>query len=252
MQFFNPSIEVFMSRLVILVYGIVCYLLGVAGLTAIILALAGILPWGYLADATTLPQSPILWNIGLVIIWGLTHSVMARASFKEKLTKLIPIAAERPTYILFSGVTSLALIGFWQLVPGQIWLVEASWAVWLLWAVFLFGWGFCLGATFAINHFDLFGLRQVYLNYKQLPEPPLAFVKRAMYQYIRHPIQTGVLIGVWATPSMTATQLVLSIGFTAYIFIGLWFEERDLVAAHGDEYLQYRQEAGKLFPKLTK
>ena len=241
-----------MSRLVILIYGIVSYLLGVAGLTAIIFALAGLLPWGFLLGGESLSNFPILWNIGLVVLWGLIHSVMARASFKAALTKLIPDAAERPTYILFAGVTSLALVGFWQIVPGQIWLLESSWAVWSLWGLFIFGWTFCLAATFAINHFDLFGLRQVYLHYMQLPTPPLEFVKRAMYQYIRHPIQTGVLIGVWATPSMTATQIVLSVGFTAYIFVGLWYEERDLVTAHGDDYLQYRKEAGKLFPKLTK
>lgn len=119
-----------------------------------------------------------------------------------------------------------------------------------LWSLFCFSWVFLLGATFAINHFDLFGLRQVFLYYKQQPRPPINFVKRAMYAYIRHPIQTGVLIGVWATPRMTVTQLILSIGFTVYIFIGLWFEERDLLAEHGDTYLQYKQETGKLLPKL--
>jgi protein-S-isoprenylcysteine O-methyltransferase Ste14 len=241
-----------MSRLVILIYGIVSYVFGVAGLVAIILALSGFLPWGFLSGSEWFASFPLLCNIILVTLWGLIHSVMARASFKAVLTKFIAEAAERPTYILFAGLTSLALVGFWQIVPGQIWLVESSWAAWSLWGLFIFGWTFCLAATFAINHFDLFGLRQVYLHYKQLPTPPQEFVKRAMYQYIRHPIQTGVLIGVWATPSMTATQIILSAGFTAYIFIGLWYEERDLVTVFGDGYLQYRKEAGKLFPKFTK
>ena len=102
----------------------------------------------------------------------------------------------------------------------------------------------------SINHFDLFGLQQVYLNFKQRPEPEIHFVKRAMYAYIRHPIQTGVLIGVWATPNMTMTHIGLSIGFTVYIFIGLWFEERDLIEEIGQPYVEYRKEAGKLFPKF--
>ena len=95
-------------------------------------------------------------------------------------------------------------------------------------------------------------MRQVYLHYKQQPEVPVAFVKRAMYQYIRHPIQTGVLIGVWATPSMTATHFMLSVGFTVYIFAGLWFEERDLIRLHGQDYTDYKQEAGKLFPRISR
>jgi protein-S-isoprenylcysteine O-methyltransferase Ste14 len=155
-------------------------------------------------------------------------------------------------HVLIAGITSVALIGFWQNISGQIWHLESNGLVIGIWAAFIVGWTFLLAATFAINHFDLVGLRQVFLNFKQQPRPPLRFVKRAMYKYIRHPIQTGVLIGVWATPSMSATQFVLSIGFTIYIFVGLWFEERDLINEHGDDYLEYRREAGKLFPKFSR
>jgi protein-S-isoprenylcysteine O-methyltransferase Ste14 len=239
-----------MARLLVLLYGVVSYLIGVLGLAAIIAVLAGFIPWGFLHQGFYGASQPIIWNCFLVLIWGVVHSVMARPSFKAVITKLIPAAAERPSYVLFAGITSVALVGFWALVPGQVWLVEAGWAVTLLWGLFWFGWVFLLASTFAINHFDLFGLRQVYLHYKKMPEAPLQFVKRAMYQYVRHPIQTGVLIGVWATPTMTMTQLVLSIGFTVYIVVGLWFEERDLIAEHGDEYLKYRDQVGKLFPKM--
>lgn len=242
-----------MSKILVLVYGFVSYLIGVAGLVAIIVVLAGLMPWGFLLDKPSQSNiSPILWNFILVGLWGLIHTVTARQSFKDVLTKITPEPAERPTYTLIAGVTSIALIGWWRLVPGQVWLFESTLIVYLLWTLFVVGWVFLLAATFAINHFDLFGLRQVYLHYKQLPRPPLPFVKRAMYQYIRHPIQTGVLIGVWATPSMSMTQVVLSLGFTIYIFVGLWFEERDLIKAHGDEYRQYCDEAGKVFPKFRK
>ena len=237
-------------RVLVLVYGLVSYVVGVAGLAAIIVVCAGLMPWGFLHQTSLPTSTAIICNVGLVSLWGIIHTVMARQGFKDVITKMIPQAAERATYVWVAGVTSIALVGYWQTVPGVVWHTQAAWSVALLWGLFAFGWGFCLAATFAINHFDLFGLRQVYLNFKQLPEPPLNFVKRAMYQYVRHPIQTGVLIGVWATPLMTVTQVILSIGFTLYIFIGLWFEERDLVAAIGDDYIEYRKETGKLFPKI--
>ncbi|MFT5611922.1 MAG: protein-S-isoprenylcysteine O-methyltransferase Ste14 [Arenicella sp.] len=240
-----------MSRLIVLLYGVVSYLIGVIGLVAIIVVLAGFMSWGFLHDGSYGSSQPIVWNSLLVLIWAVLHTGMARPSFKAMLTKLIPESAERPTYVLVAGLTSVALVGYWALVPGQVWHVEAGWGVVLLWGLFGFGWVFLLASTFAINHFDLFGLRQVYLNYKKMPATPVQFVKRAMYQYVRHPIQTGVLIGVWATPLMTTTQLVLSIGFTVYILVGLWFEERDLIAEHGDEYTKYRDQVGKLFPKIT-
>ncbi len=239
-----------MIRTLILVYGVASYFIGVIGLVCIIAALADLLPYGFWLSGTESLPNPIVWNGVLVALWGVIHSVMARPGFKAGLTKVIPDPAERATYVLVAGMTSAALIGFWQTVPGQVWSIAPGGLTYAIWAIFVFSWVFLLAATFAINHFDLFGLRQVFLNFRQQPRPPLNFVKRAMYKYIRHPIQTGVLVGIWATPSMTMTQIVLSIGFTAYIFVGLWFEERDLIREHGDAYLEYRSEAGKLFPKF--
>ena len=239
-----------MKKTSILLYGVISYFLGVIGLACIILALAGLIPYGFGLGEKGVGVNPVLWNSFLVLIWGVIHTGMARPRFKHTLIKIIPEATERSSYILMAGITSVALIAFWKTIPGQIWHIETTSIAYILWAVFVFGWIFLLGATFAINHFDLFGLRQVFMNFKNMERPPLEFTKRAMYKYIRHPIQTGVLIGVWATPSMTKTQIVLSIGFTIYIFIGLWFEERDLISEHGDDYLQYRKEAGKLLPKF--
>ena len=241
-----------MQRTLILLYGVASYFLGVIGLTCIILSIAGLVPYGFILAEQNSRLSPVIWNSILVFIWGAIHTGMARPKFKRGLTKIIPEAAERSTYILVAGLTSIALVGLWQHIPGQVWHIESTSIAYLLWAIFIFGWVFLLGATFAINHFDLFGLRQVFLNFKNTERPPLEFTKRAMYKYIRHPIQTGVLIGVWATPTMANTQIVLSIGFTIYIFIGLWFEERDLIAEHGEDYLQYRRETGKVLPKFGK
>jgi len=239
-----------MSKFLILLYGIASYFIGVIGLVCIIAALAGLIPYGFLWDSERVGANPIIWNVFLVALWGFIHTIMARPSFKAAITKIIPEAAERSTYVLVAGLTSIGLIGYWLNVRGQVWDITATGPVYILWGIFVFGWVFLLAATFAINHFDLFGLRQVFLNFKNQPLPPLRFVKRAMYKYIRHPIQTGVLIGVWATPSMSMTQIVLSLGFTAYIFIGLWFEERGLIAEHGEDYLDYKRSAGKVLPKF--
>jgi protein-S-isoprenylcysteine O-methyltransferase Ste14 len=241
-----------MSKTFILLYGIISYFIGVAGLASIIVVLAGLMPWGFLWGGTDIGVNPIVWNLLLVAIWGIIHTGMARPGFKAKITKIIPEPSERATYVLVAGLTSIALVGYWQIVPGQVWNLGGAPLVYILWGLFIFGWVFLLAATFAINHFDLFGLRQVYINFKNQPRPPLTFVKRAMYKYIRHPIQTGVLIGIWATPFMTMTQIILSIGFTVYIFIGLWFEEKDLIAEHGDDYLAYRKQTGKVLPKFGK
>lgn len=239
-----------MTRSLILIYGVASYFVGVAGLICIIAALAGFIPYGFWMSGTASVVDPIVWNFLLVAIWGGIHTVMARPRFKAILIRFIPEPAERATYVLVAGMTSVALIGFWQAIEGQVWHVQSGGLAYSLWALFVFGWAFLLAATFAIDHFDLFGLRQVFLNFKRQSRPPLHFVKRAMYKYVRHPIQTGVLIGIWATPSMAMTQIVLSIGFTTYIFVGLWFEERDLIREHGAAYLQYRQEAGHVFPKF--
>lgn len=237
-----------LNRSMVLIYGVVSYFIGVAGLACIITVLAGIMPFGFLR--VSIPLHPIATDLLLVALWGVIHSAMARRGFKAWLTQLMPDAAERPTYVLIAGITSVLLVGWWQPIPGVIWSVENPMLAGLLWALFGFGWVYLLAATFAINHFDLFGLRQVYLNFRNQPNTPTPFVKRAMYRFTRHPIQTGVLIGVWATPLMTASQLVLSLGFTAYIFIGLRFEEKDLVAEFGESYEKYRREAGMVVPRF--
>ena len=239
-----------MSKLFILVYGVISYFVGVAGLACIIAALAGFLSYGFLWTGPITGVHPIFWNLMLVAAWGVVHTAMARPSFKTAFIRFVPEPAERPTYVLAAGVTSFLLIGYWQYMPGQIWQFENPSIVYALWGIFAFGWAFLLASTFAINHFDLFGLRQVYLNFKGQPRPPLSFTKQLMYKYVRHPIQTGVLIGVWATPSMSMTQIALSLGFTAYIIVGLWFEERDLIEEHGSSYLDYRKEAGAVLPRL--
>ena len=240
----------FTSRAIILVYGVISYLVGVAGLACIILGLAQLIPMGFFGFSAD--TDPVLFNLLLVAAWGFIHSGMARSGFKRWLTKYLPEPAERATYTLVAGVTSAALFGFLQPVAGTVWSISHPTLVTAVWILFAFGWIYLLVASFAINHFDLFGLRQVYLNFRNQPRPPIQFVKRAMYSFSRHPIQTGVLIGLWVTPLMSATQLVLSVGMTIYIFIGLWFEEKDLVRDIGQRYVDYRREAGMFLPRIIK
>lgn len=239
-----------LSRALVLTYGVISYAIGMAGVFCLILVLAGIMPWGFLLTAEA--GAPLLGNLVLVTLWSVIHSAMARPAFKRWLTRLIPEPAERPTYVLMAGLTTVALVGFWQTLPGSLWAVSNPTAVGVLWGVFVFGWLYLVAATFAINHFDLFGLRQVYYHFIGQARPALPFVTRAMYRVTRHPIQTGVLIGVWATPEMTMTQLVLSLGFTVYIFVGLALEERDLVREFGSTYEAYRQETGLVLPRLVR
>jgi len=236
------------GRTLVLVYGVICYFIGVAGLGALVAVLAHLMPWGFLTTAEM--PFPLVTNLALVALWGFIHSVMARDRFKGLITRVIPEPAERPTYVLIAGLTSIGLAGFWQTVPGTLWSVTNPLFANLIQAIFVFGWVYLLAATFAINHFDLFGLRQVYLNFRNRPRPPIPFVKRAMYSFSRHPIQTGILIGVWATPMMTMTHFTLSVGFTIYIFVGLWFEEKDLVRDIGMPYEVYKQETGMVGPRL--
>lgn len=241
----GPSL---ISRTLVLIYGIVCYFIGVAGLGAIVAVLAHLMPFGFLQPAES--GYPLLTNLALVALWGVIHSGMARNRFKGLITRVIPEPAERPTYVLIAGLSSIGLVGYWQTIYGVIWSVTNPLGSTLIWAVFAFGWIYLLAATFAINHFDLFGLRQVYLNFRNQPRPPLQFVKRAMYSFSRHPIQTGVLIGIWATPLMTATHFTLSVGFTVYVFVGLWFEEKDLIRDIGMPYEVYKQETGMVGPRI--
>nr|XP_061811809.1 methanethiol S-methyltransferase-like [Nerophis lumbriciformis] len=206
----------------VLLYGIVSYMVGVAGLACLILAIVQLTPFGFLDTSPGI--DPIVWNLALVALWGFFHTAMARQSFKNRLTRFIPEPAERPTYVLN--------------LPGVLWSTSNAIVSAVIWSINAFGWIYLLAA--------------LYLNFENQPRPPLVFTKRAMYRFTRHPIQTGVLIGIWALPTMTTTQLVLSIGFTLYIFVGLWFEEKDLVKEIGEPYQQYRRETGKLLPRLFK
>lgn len=189
-------------------------------------------------------------NLGLLTVFALQHSVMARAPFKRWLTRWIPTAAERSTYVLLSSVALCLLFWQWRPMGGLVWQVEHPLATGLLYAGFAFGWLLVLATTFLINHFDLFGLRQVWLFFRGRPYETLRFVTPGPYRLVRHPLYLGWLFAFWCTPTMTGAHLVFALATTAYILIAIRLEERDLIAFHGADYERYRAQVPMIIPRL--
>ena len=239
-----------MSRSLILIYGILSYAVGMGGLVFFILFVGGwdFLPF-YIDSGEPGPLAvALLVNLGLMILLGLQHSVMACPGFKDAWIKVIPPASERSTYVLLSGVVFFLICFYWHAIAGTLWHVDNQLARTILTAVQLFGWGLVVASSFVINHFELFGLQQVYCYFIGKPEPSPNFTDRFLYKIVRHPLQLGVLIGIWFTATMTMTHLMLSVTMTLYIFIGLYFEEKDLVATLGPDYENYRKRVRMIFP----
>jgi protein-S-isoprenylcysteine O-methyltransferase Ste14 len=248
----NPSLpQGIAARSLILVYGVVVYLAFFVTFSYIPIFLADVGPGptvdhGWFAAATPAVAAAI--NIGLMLLFGIQHSVMARRPFKQWLATIMPEAAERTTFVLASTLVFIALFAFWQPIDTMVWQVGPLWACIALYGVMLFGFLLALYASFLLNHFDLFGLRQVWLAFRGRPYSPVPFVKPTIYRHVRHPLQVGLLMVFWGAPTMTAGHLMLTVGMTIYILIGLWFEERDLVREHGEAYEHYRREVPKLLP----
>jgi protein-S-isoprenylcysteine O-methyltransferase Ste14 len=190
----------------------------------------------------------VLVNMVLLGLFGLQHTVMARPGFKARWTRLVPPSIERSTYVMLSNAVLVLLYWQWRTMSAVIWDVELPLGRLALWTLFWVGWAIALASTFMINHFDLFGLRQVYLAWRAKPYTDLDFRVRFFYRLVRHPLMLGFIIAFWAVPTMTAGHLLFSIVMTGYILIATQFEERDLVAALGDDYRNYRREVPALLP----
>jgi len=207
--------------------------------------------WGY----TTL-DSPAAGSLGVALavdlgllgLFAVQHSVMARPAFKRWWTKVVPREAERSTYVLASNLALVAVFAFWRPVGGVVWEVEAAWARWALYGVGAVGWLLVLYSTFLINHFDLFGLRQVWLCLRGRPYTRLRFGAPVLYRYVRHPLYLGWFVAFWAAPTMTASHLLFAVMTAAYILTAIRLEERDLVAEHGESYAAYRRRTPMLVP----
>jgi len=187
-------------------------------------------------------------DLGLIALFGLQHSVMARPAFKRRWTRLIPVAAERSMYVLLSSLCLLLLFWQWRPIAGYVWNVEAGPLRLLLVGSYWLGWAIVGASSFLIDHFDLFGLRQAYRHLRGIPYEPVPFKMPAIYRHVRHPLMLGFLVAFWATPAMSIGHFLFALGMSAYIVIGTLLEERDLLASYGAAYARYRARVGMFFP----
>lgn len=236
------------------------YLQLLAGLLAYLLFLATFLYLiGFVGDLIvprTVDSGPVaplavavVIDLALIALFGVQHSVMARPGFKAAWTRVVPVAFERTAYVVVSSLALIVLMALWRPIPASIWAVAGGGAD-VLWAVFALGWGVVLLSTFLINHFELFGLDQLWRYARGLPPAAAQFREPLFYRWVRHPLYVGFILAFWAIPRMSAGHLLLALGLTVYIAIGIRFEERDLTASIGAPYADYRRRVGMLFPGL--
>jgi methanethiol S-methyltransferase len=237
-----------MGRVGVFLYGVGSYVLALA----VFAYTAGFI--GNFMVPRSLDAAPVgsfgtslLVDLGLLVLFALQHSVMARPGFKRVLTRLIPQAAERSTYVLASSVAMFLLFWQWRPLGGVLWSVDSTAGRVAIYSLYAFGWALLLASTFVINHFDLFGLRQVWLQLLGRPYTKLRFATPVFYRLVRHPLYIGWMTIFWATPVMSAAHLLFAAVTTGYILVAIKYEERDLVDMH-PEYADYRRRVPMLNP----
>ncbi len=243
-----------MGKLLILLYGVLTYALFFATFLYLIAFVGNFDMVPYVTKTIDSGQvgplgETLLINIGLVSLFAVTHGIMARPWFKEKWTKIIPKAAERSTYVLVSSLCLIAIYTYWRPMTDVVWQVDGTLGT-ILSVALIAGFGITLLSSFLINHFELFGLKQIYNNFKGEEASPNKFVQPLFYKLVRHPIYAGFVLAFWATPTMSAGHLLFSALFTAQILISIPHEERDLEEALGKSYGDYMKKIPMLFPFL--
>jgi protein-S-isoprenylcysteine O-methyltransferase Ste14 len=237
-----------LGRFTAFLYGVFCY---VVFLATLVYAVGFLGNFGVPKSIDSGREMPLAYalavNLGLLGLFAVQHSVMARPWFKNAWTKIVPTAAERSTYVLFSSVALILLFWKWEPIGGVIWSVENGYIRGAIEAFYGAGWLVVLAATFLINHFDLFGLRQVWFHLKGETYKPLKFGTPGLYKLVRHPLYVGWLMVFWSAPVMTVAHLVFAVMTTVYILIAIQLEERDLMQLH-KEYVEYRERVPMLIP----
>jgi methanethiol S-methyltransferase len=245
--------DIMIRRGLILGYGAVAYLafLGVFVYTVGFLANA-VVPKA-IDDGTSGPVVPaVLVNVGLLALFAAQHSIMARPWFKRWWTKFVPASIERSTFVLAASLVLALLLWQWRPLPATVWSFDESWVRAALWATYGLGWLLVVGSTFLIDHFDLFGLRQVVAGARDRSVEPPAFRQPLLYRLVRHPIMLGFVIAFWATPDMSVGRMLFAALATGFIVVAVRFEERDLVAYHGKAYERYAAQVPRFVPRLAR
>lgn len=238
-----------MKKSLFLLYGVVAYLIFFATFCYAVGFVSTILVPKHI---DSIPQSPLsyalLVNAGLLTLFALQHSIMARPAFKRWWTKFVPEPVERSTYVLLASLCLIILFQYWQPMGGVVWQIESESLQTILKALCLFGFGIVLVSTFLINHFDLFGLRQVWFYFIGKKYETLPFRTPFFYKYVRHPLYLGFMIAFWSTPTMTIAHLFFAIMTTAYMLTAIQFEENDLIRQFGVKYQEYKRNAPMIIP----
>lgn len=242
-----------MGRFIAFIYGVGTYALMFLTFLYLFGFLANVIvPKSIDAGPTASLSMALLINVVLIVVFGIPHSVMARPGFKQWWTRIVPETVERTTYVLVATLLMILLFWQWQPMTQVIWQANAVWAQGILWGLYCLGIVVLFASTFIIDHFDLFGLRQVTLNFMQKPYTNLGFKVTFFYKFVRHPLYVGWLLIFWATPNMTLGHLIFAIGMSAYILIAIRYEERDLEQFHGADYANYKRRVPMLIPQFGK
>jgi protein-S-isoprenylcysteine O-methyltransferase Ste14 len=239
-----------LARLLILFYAIVSYAVFLASFLYG-LGFVGnyLVPKSIDVGGRTDLSDAVVVDLALVGLFAVQHSIMARPAFKQWSANVFPAACQRSTYVLLSSLILLLLFWQWRAIPTPVWQIGGI-AAWLLIGVYWLGWLTVLASTFMIDHFDLSGLRQAFFALRGAEAPGQSFRTPLLYKIVRHPLMLGLLLAYWATPEMTVGHLLFAVTNTAYILVGLQFEERDLIAEFGTTYQQYRQRVPMLLPRI--
>ena len=238
-----------MTRLIAFLYGVVAYLVFFGTILYAICFVEGLLVPKAIDTGAVVPLTEALTvNLLLMSLFAVQHSVMARKQFKAWWTQFVPKSVERSTYVLLASLALVLLFWQWRPLPAVVWQIADPRTATAIMGLSLVGWVLVFTSTFLINHFELFGLHQVANNLVGRPMPAVRFRTPVLYKMVRHPIYLGFIIAFWAAPTMTVGHLMFAAVTTAYIFVGIFLEERDLVALFGDEYRRYRERVGMLIP----
>ncbi|MEM6379139.1 MAG: methanethiol S-methyltransferase [Bacteroidota bacterium] len=238
-----------MKRTIFLIYGLLCYFAFFGAFTYLMGFTGNLLvPKGIDGELSVPLWQAIVINLSLIALFGLQHSIMARSWFKKRWTKIIHPAIERSTFVLLSSVALVLLFYFWQPMGGIVWQIEHPFLVGALWATFAFGYALVFASSFAINHFDLFGLRQVWFYFRNKHYEELKFRVPLLYRFVRHPLYLGVLIAFWSAGTMSYTRLFFAVFFTVYTLRAITWEEKDLITHFGETYRKYKKQVPKIIP----